>query len=507
MPRNCEVVEGQTKPTCPRNVCGGEPGLCSQSVYLDKKASGIDDFYKGARIEMTSKEKMTAWWADIEEYDGFTKLAMFSKWNKPYGRESDPDAVPSKGDPYRIFLEDSMRGLCRDPTNPHVRMGSPCEQQQVFEPGDATSTGPAEMPSSTNAAGEKTCLDGSPYGDGTRCAAPGGMVIPADAGAVEATPAPTSAASLVWKDGWRGPQRTETEAPPYKYPLVVLPDRLTGVIEPMPLGGTRCPDTDICVKIPKRNESEPLASPFGYACCPRSGYDLDVVTGEAWHVYEPQDNANLSTGDLNYTCVYKSGSSFDTSIEPVEATPGIPVTVQATIAKSATLTSGCIHNNTALADMALDDCVLKTCSSVCYDVMRKCPTKIAFGCPEVSDFREYEATMCNVAVPQGCLLKIEDEQIATDVATDVSDIVCIDLNPTVCARGGARRFSDSMYLLESIPERGCQSSVTIARVGSSGVRPDVLQFEGPAGFQNECVREQQWRIIVAEGPRVCLRLA
>ena len=94
-----------------------EPGLCSASVYLDKKSSGVDDFYKGARIEMTSKDSMTAWWADIEEYDGFTKLAMFKKWNKPFGRETDPEAVPKEGDTYRIFLLDSMRGMCRDPKN------------------------------------------------------------------------------------------------------------------------------------------------------------------------------------------------------------------------------------------------------------------------------------------------------------------------------------------------------------------------------------------------------
>ena len=28
---------------------------------------------------MITKNKMTGWWADIEEYDGFTKLAMFRK--------------------------------------------------------------------------------------------------------------------------------------------------------------------------------------------------------------------------------------------------------------------------------------------------------------------------------------------------------------------------------------------------------------------------------------------
>jgi len=146
MPRNCEIRPGQTKATCPRAVCGGagtdaSPGRCAYSVYLDPKSSGADDFYKGARIEITTKDKMTGWWADIEEYDGFTKLAMFRKWNKPYGREADPEEVPSKGDTYRIFLKDEMRGQCRDPKNPAVRLGPPCEQQQVFVLGDVISTG------------------------------------------------------------------------------------------------------------------------------------------------------------------------------------------------------------------------------------------------------------------------------------------------------------------------------------------------------------------------------
>lgn len=146
MPRKCEIRPGQQKPTCPRPTCGGagtdaSPGLCASSVYLDSTASGTDDFYKGARIEMTSKAKMTGWWADIEEYDGYTRLAMFRKWNKPHGREADPEDVPSKGDTYRIFLKDSMRGMCRNPKKPKVRMGPPCEQQQVFVLGEVVSTG------------------------------------------------------------------------------------------------------------------------------------------------------------------------------------------------------------------------------------------------------------------------------------------------------------------------------------------------------------------------------
>jgi len=432
LPRQCEIVEGQTKPTCPRPTCGGagtaaSPGLCSFSVYLHLSSSGLDDFYVGARLEMITKNKMTGWWADIEEYDGFTKLAMFRKWNKPFGKEADPEEVPDVGDTYRLFLKDSMRGTCRDPRKPKVRMGSPCEQQQVFELGSAISTGPSPLLDKTNAAGELTCLDGSPYDTG-RCSAPGGLLVAAADDA--AAPAADGAAAVTeaidvnfWKDGWRGPQKSQIEAPAYKYPQYVQPDKKSGSIKPLPLGGTRCPDTDICVTIPKRNDSEPLASQFGFACCPRSGYELQIVTGEAWHVFEPKDNANLSIGDLNYTCVYKTGDSFDNALLADEARPlGLRGTVQATIARSATSSSGCIHNNTSISDVATDDCVMKTCRTVCYDVHRKCPVKIAFGCPDLDDSREYEDTMCNIAVPQGCQLKIEDQLDGS--------VNCVDMNPT-----------------------------------------------------------------------------
>ena len=51
--------------------------------------------------------------------------------------------------------------------------------------------------------------------------------------------------------------------------------------------------------------------------------------------------------------------------------------VQASIAQSATQASGCIHNLTSTAEIALDDCVMKTCKAVCYDVVRKCPKKVS----------------------------------------------------------------------------------------------------------------------------------
>ena len=59
-----------------------------------------------------------------------------------------------------------------------MRFGPPCEQQQVIELGSAISKGPAPLLHKTALDGTKTCLDGSPYGDGTRCAAPGGLVVP-----------------------------------------------------------------------------------------------------------------------------------------------------------------------------------------------------------------------------------------------------------------------------------------------------------------------------------------
>ena len=45
---------------------------------------------------------------------------------------------------------------------------------------------------------------------------------------------------------------------------------------------------------------------------------------------------------------------------------------------------------------------------------------------ELDDFREYEDTMCNVALPQGCQLKVEDEKAGK---TSNNRINCVDLNP------------------------------------------------------------------------------
>eukprot|EP00286_Rhodomonas_abbreviata_P001290 CAMPEP_0181290064 /NCGR_PEP_ID=MMETSP1101-20121128/1219_1 /TAXON_ID=46948 /ORGANISM="Rhodomonas abbreviata, Strain Caron Lab Isolate" /LENGTH=235 /DNA_ID=CAMNT_0023394333 /DNA_START=219 /DNA_END=926 /DNA_ORIENTATION=- len=46
-------------------------------------------------------------------------------------------------------------------------------------------------------------------------------------------------------------------------------------------------------------------------------------------------------------------------------------------------------------ERALPDCVMATCSDVCYDVVRKCPVHLEFRCPPVDDQREYNETNCN----------------------------------------------------------------------------------------------------------------
>jgi MFS family permease len=93
-----------------------------------------------------------------------------------------------------------------------------------------------------------------------------------------------------------------------------------------------------------------LASDFGFACCPRSGYKLSIITGESWNVYIPKDNANYTTGNLNYTCVPMEGESLDNALAP-DAVPILTATVQASIAQSATLASGCLHNMSSAADV------------------------------------------------------------------------------------------------------------------------------------------------------------
>lgn len=187
LPKNCETVDGQSTPTCPRAACGSsggpaDPGRCSFSIYLDPAvSSGEDDFYKGATIELIENENLKGWYATIQEYDGYTKLAMFSAWNRPFGQETDPFKAPTQGTKYRIFLTDEQRGRCRRAADPAVRLGPPCEQQEQFAIGLPDPVGFAPPPTATNAAGSPVCVDGTDPYDPAKCATGGGFADPAGA--------------------------------------------------------------------------------------------------------------------------------------------------------------------------------------------------------------------------------------------------------------------------------------------------------------------------------------
>jgi hypothetical protein len=55
----------------------------------------------------------------------------------------------------------------------------------------------------------------------------------------------------------------------------------------------------------------------------------------------------------------------------------------------------CETNFTRTNSKALPDCIMRTCSEVCYEVVRKCPVHLAFRCPPLTDIREYNITNCN----------------------------------------------------------------------------------------------------------------
>ena len=55
----------------------------------------------------------------------------------------------------------------------------------------------------------------------------------------------------------------------------------------------------------------------------------------------------------------------------------------------------CDLNFTRTNSKALPDCIMRTCSEVCYEVVRKCPVHLAFRCPPLTDIREYNVTNCN----------------------------------------------------------------------------------------------------------------
>uniref|UniRef100_A0A7S0XMH8 Uncharacterized protein n=1 Tax=Hemiselmis andersenii TaxID=464988 RepID=A0A7S0XMH8_HEMAN len=375
MPQDCDTA---TEPTCPRMACGANPGLCQGNIYLDDSvASATDGFYVGAKIELVK----TGQWAVIQAYDGYNKLALFDKWTRAEGQTESPP-VPQQLDTYRIFLNPEQRGWCRVADQPKRRQSRPCEQMSAWKAGDAQAVVGTPPPSTLGKVqsldGKNAfCLDGQTKWDEAVCASPGGL----QGGGADV---------------------------PYKYPQPLVPHEQ---------GGARCTEDEVCVAVDKQSAAAPAAPESGYACCPKSGYVLQpgaVGQTELWRVHK------LDTGGPgNYTCLYGESVSKAAAIDAATKSPTL--VGAATIAQKAVESSGCVYNFGGQSDKARDDCVLKTCSPVCFDVERRCPREVEFRCPSPDDRREYDYTLCNIAMPHGCVM---------DVRTGTNSSMCVALNPT-----------------------------------------------------------------------------
>jgi len=169
------------------------------------------------------------------------------------------------------------------------------------------------------------------------------------------------------------------------------------------LGGTRCGQDEQCIPLDKNltdifnDKGEYQYPDLGYMCCPMSGPTVVAVgTAEDWKVYSLL-SGTTADGKANHSCMLQKGTTRDFAL----ASP-LEYVGPATPALSAVESAGCVYNFTRTPDMALDFCVLRTCFPVCYDVVRRCPVHIEFNCPDVSDRREYDYSVCNVMLAHGC---------------------------------------------------------------------------------------------------------
>jgi hypothetical protein len=170
----------------------------------------------------------------------------------------------------------------------------------------------------------------------------------------------------------------------------------------MTLGGARCADTEMCIRVPQKNATSPNGTETGFACCPKSRYQIKTVsTAEEWKVYTLQETGTDLAADppfVNYTCAVQNGETYDEAKAP---TNPMELTLPAKLAESGVRASGCSVNFTAFPDRTVDDCLLKTCRPVCLDVNRRCPRELGFECPPLDDWREYDDNTCNMLVPHG----------------------------------------------------------------------------------------------------------
>jgi len=200
------------------------------------------------------------------------------------------------------------------------------------------------------------------------------------------------------------------------------------------MGGTRCGQDEQCISLEKNltkifnDKGEYQYPDLGYVCCPQSGPRVVAVgTAEDWKVYSLLPGTTAD-GKANHSCMLQKGTTRDYA----QASP-LEYFGPATPALSAVESAGCVYNFTRSTDLALDFCVLRTCFPVCYDVVRRCPVHLEFNCPDDTDRREYDYSVCNVLLAHGCSMVLvsnaapgtNDNTLGQYLAGEAA---CVDLN-------------------------------------------------------------------------------
>ena len=154
-----------------------------------------------------------------------------------------------------------------------------------------------------------------------------------------------------------------------------------------------CGEDSKCVQV------DPKLSPSGYLCCNNSGmYTVSSGIGQNFVI----SYLNI-TGPDGPRCWAANGNNYTQAIEAIsgaDQTQRSPMAAPEA-ALGAVEASGCTDNFTTIPEKVVDDCVLRTCSPVCFDVSRRCPPELEFACPDLSDNREYDNVICNMAVNHG----------------------------------------------------------------------------------------------------------
>jgi hypothetical protein len=156
---------------------------------------------------------------------------------------------------------------------------------------------------------------------------------------------------------------------------------------------TYCGEGSQCVKV------DAALAPSGYLCCPKSGMiTIKVQPGQSFQI--TYLNATNPSAPM---CWVANGDSYTIAIDAIKNADATALVIKSTPtpALKAVAAAGCTENLTTIPEKVIDDCMLRTCSAVCLDVVRRCPGEFQFSCPTQADKREYDTVLCNQAVAHG----------------------------------------------------------------------------------------------------------